>query len=202
MKQQAFDPLKVDAVVVSHLHADHFGGLPFLILDAQFRRRTAPLQVLGPAGTEVRLMTAMEVMYPGSSTVQRRFAVDITEIEPGGPSIHLDSAIIRAVEVDHACGAPPLAVRVETGGRSFAYSGDTAWTPALLDIAQGADLFAVEAYTFDRKVRYHLDYRTIKANLPEFGAAQVILTHMSPDMLAHLDESAVDIASDGLVVRV
>ncbi len=53
-----------------------------------------------------------------------------------------------AREVEHTCGAPPLALRVELCGVSFAYSGDTQWTPALTEVARGADLFAVEAYTF------------------------------------------------------
>jgi len=62
MKAQDVDPGDVDAVVITHLHGDHFGGLPFLILDGQFARRTRPLTVLGPAGVGSRLEAAMEVM--------------------------------------------------------------------------------------------------------------------------------------------
>ena len=67
---------------VSHLHGDHFGGLPFLILDAQFAGRTAPLVVAGPPGTGQRLTEAMECLFPGSSRVRRRFAVEVTELRP------------------------------------------------------------------------------------------------------------------------
>lgn len=42
------DPGEIAAVFVSHLHGDHFGGLPFLILDGQFSCRTRPLAVVGP----------------------------------------------------------------------------------------------------------------------------------------------------------
>jgi hypothetical protein len=67
---------------------------------------------------------------------------------------------------------------------SFAYSGDTQWPPALTEAARGADLFAVEAYTFDRPIRYHLDYQTLRAHLPEIHAERVVLTHMSAAMLS------------------
>ena len=60
MKAQQLDPGEVDAVVISHLHGDHFGGLPFLVLDGHFTRRTKPLTVFGPAGTAQRLIAAME----------------------------------------------------------------------------------------------------------------------------------------------
>src|SRR3974390_307635 len=55
LKRAAVDPASIDAVVVSHLHGDHFGGLPFLLLDGQFSRRTRPLTVAGPPGTARRL---------------------------------------------------------------------------------------------------------------------------------------------------
>ena len=147
-------------MAVTHLHGDHFGGLPFLILDGQFSRRSAPLQVAGPPGIRARLAEAMEVLFPGSSQAHRRFPVEITELHPDGTPAALGAATVRGWEVEHACGAPPLALRVDLGGASFAYSGDTQWTAALAGAADGADLFAVEAYTFDRPVRYHLDYQT------------------------------------------
>jgi len=83
---------------------------------------------------------------------------------------------------------------------SFAYSGDTQWTPALTEVARGADLFAVEAYTFDRPIRYHLDYQTLRSHLGQIHAEQVVLTHMSASMLSRLADAELPGAYDGMVI--
>jgi ribonuclease BN (tRNA processing enzyme) len=200
LKAQGLDPNEVGAVVVTHLHGDHFGGLPFLILDGQFSGRTAPLRVAGPPGIGTRLAAAMEALFPGSSQVRRRFEVEITELATDGTAAGLGAAVVRGWEVVHACGAPPLALRVELAGRSFAYSGDTQWTGALTEAAHGADLFAAEAYTFDRPVRYHLDYQTLRAHVGELSAGRIVLTHMSAAMLARLADAETPAAYDGMTV--
>ena len=71
LKAQGLDPGEVDAVAVTHLHGDHFGGLPFLILDGQFSRRVRPLRVVGPPGIDERLTRTMEALFPGSSRIDR-----------------------------------------------------------------------------------------------------------------------------------
>jgi ribonuclease BN (tRNA processing enzyme) len=201
LKAQGLDPGEVGAVAVTHLHGDHFGGLPFLILDGQFSGRTAPLRVAGPPGIRARLAEAMETLFPGSSQVRRRFEVEITELRTDGTAARLGAATVRGWEVVHACGAPPLALRVELDGRSFAYSGDTQWTGALTEAAHEADLFAAEAYTFDRPVRYHLDYQTLRAHLGELSARRIVLTHMSAGMLARLADADTPAAYDGMTVE-
>ena len=200
LKAQGLDPDAVEAVAVTHLHGDHFGGLPFLILDGQFSRRSTALQIAGPPGIRARLAEAMEALFPGSSQAKRRFPVQVTELSTDGTPAALGAATVRGWQVEHACGAPPLALRVDLGGMSFAYSGDTQWTPALAQAADGADLFAVEAYTFDRPVRYHLDYQTLRAHLSEIRARRIVLTHMSVAMLTRLADADTPAAYDGMIL--
>jgi ribonuclease BN (tRNA processing enzyme) len=85
LKQQRQDPNQIGLVLVSHLHGDHFGGLPFLILDGQFTHRTRPLYVAGPAGVGQRVQAAMEVLFPGSTGVRRRFPVHFHQLTDRQP---------------------------------------------------------------------------------------------------------------------
>lgn len=201
MKAQHVDPGEVDVVVVSHLHGDHFGGLPFLVLDGQFTGRTKTLTVLGPAGTADRLHAAMEVLYPGSTSVQRRFDLQVVELDGVGGACSTGPLTVTSWEVEHASGAPALAVQARLGQATFAYSGDTAWTGALIEAARGSDVFACEAYTYDTPVRYHLDYATLREHVNDLATRRLVLTHMGPAMLDRLDELEHDTAFDGLVLN-
>ena len=201
MKRDGVDPGEVSAVLLSHLHGDHFGGVPFLILDAQFSRRTRPLVIAGPPGGRARVEAAMEVSFPGSTAIQRKFSVEFVELAER-QAVRVGPATVTAFPVVHASGAPPSALRVEYGSRTIAYSGDTEWTESLIEAARGADLFVCEAYTFDKPVRFHLDYKTVDAQAERLGARRIILTHMGRDMLAREAEARFERAHDGLVVTV
>jgi ribonuclease BN (tRNA processing enzyme) len=201
LKRAGVDPSEIGWVLLSHLHGDHFGGLPFMILDGQFSRRTEPLVVAGPPGGRERIEAAMEVFFPGSTGVSRRFATPYQELAPREEST-VGPARVTAFAVEHASGAPSYALRVRYGGRVIAYSGDTEWTESLVEAARDADLFVCEAYTFERKIRHHLDYRTLQQHLPRIGCRRVILTHMGPDMLSHLEAVDTEHALDGQRVTV
>jgi ribonuclease BN (tRNA processing enzyme) len=198
LKEQGIDPNNVDAVAVSHLHGDHFGGLPFLILDGQFARRTKALTVLGPRGTEARLRAAMENFYPGSTSVQRRFAVEVVELAGDGSRQEAGPLTVSSWEVDHASGAPALALNARIGGDTFGYSGDTAWTSALLAAADNTEVFACEAYTYDKPIPYHLDYATVRQHAAALDTGQLVLTHMGPTVLERLNDITDTAAHDGL----
>jgi ribonuclease BN (tRNA processing enzyme) len=195
------DPASVEAVLVSHLHGDHFGGLPFLLLDGQFRRGERPLVVAGPAGIERRVREAMEALFPGSSGVPRRFTTTYVEWIAGATT-EIAGVRVTAHPVVHPSGAPPFALRLEAHGRVLAYSGDTGWTDTLIDAARDADLFVCEAYTFDRPIKFHLDYATLAAHRPRLGCRRLILTHMSESMLARAGGLDVETAHDGLTTEV
>jgi ribonuclease BN (tRNA processing enzyme) len=202
MRRFDVEPNSIGAVVISHLHGDHFAGIPFFVLDAQLvSRREQPLIIAGPPGIERRVIEAMEVLFPGSSTAERRFETQFVEMLERSPT-EIAGATVTAFEVAHASGAPPLALRIQMGDRTLAYSGDTEWTPALGEAAEGADLFICEAYYFDKKMKYHLDYETLASHAEELGCKRMILTHMSSNMLRRLPDLGVEAAFDGLEVDV
>jgi len=198
MKRVGVDPSSIRAIVLTHLHGDHFAGIPFLILDGQFCRRTAALMIAGPPGLRKRIDAAMEVMFPGSTKIARLFPVEFVELEEGRAQV-VGHAKVTGFEVEHASGAPPLAVRVEYGGKIIAYSGDTQWTDALLKAAKGADLFVAEAYFFDKQIRFHLDFRTLESHREQLGCRRLVLTHMSEDMLRRRKDVAIECADDGTI---
>jgi ribonuclease BN (tRNA processing enzyme) len=203
LKQQRQDPNQIGLVLVSHLHGDHFGGLPFLILDGQFAHRTRPLHVAGPAGVGERVEAAMEVLFPGSTQVQRRFPVhfhELTDRQPLRFGLERSELVVIPYEVVHASGAPALGLRVAWQGHTIAYTGDTEWTEALVELAQGADLLIAEGYTHHRKIKFHLDVATLQQHAGRLGARRVILTHLSAELLARAGELGWETASDGMTV--
>jgi ribonuclease BN (tRNA processing enzyme) len=201
LRRSGLDPGEIAAIFVSHLHGDHFGGLPFLILNGQFAGRTQPLTVVGPPGTARRLAEAMECMFPGSGAVRRRFPVDTIELRPGAA---VTAAGVRATAfpADHPSGAPALALRLTLGGKVVAYTGDTAWTDVLIEVAAGADLLIAEAYYRDKNVPYHLRHADLAARRGRLASRRTVLTHMSDDMLDHLDQACFETAEDGLVLHI
>lgn len=199
IRRFGIDPNRIRSVFLTHLHGDHFGGLPWLILDGQLvSGRTRPLTVVGPPGTAERLPAAMEVLFPGSSTAERRFAVEVVEIEAGRP-IEVAGVSVTAFTMRHPSGAPAHALRIESAGRVVSYTGDTEWVEDIVAAGRGADLMIAEGYTVERPVKFHLDWATLKRRLPEIGPKRLMLTHMSPEMIAHPPDGYIA-AEDGLVV--
>lgn len=196
MRRFGVDPQAIDTVILSHLHGDHFGGVPFLILDGQFKRRTRPLVVAGPPGVEARVREAMEVFFPGSTRVERKFDTRFVELADR-VSVEVGPVRVTGFGVVHASGAPPFALRVAGEGKVVAYSGDTEWTESLIDAARGADLFIAEALVYDKQVKYHLDLATLLQHRSRLDCRRLVVTHMGEDMLARLDGLPVEAAADG-----
>ena len=201
LKVLAIDFNTIDGVVLSHLHGDHFGALPFLLLESQFHlQRSRPLQIVGPPGTRGRLTAAMEVFFPGSSRNDWRFPLEVGEIAPDVPDEVLGFGV-RTTEVVHQSGAPSTAVRLSHGGKTLSYSGDTEWTDALIPMADGADLFIVECYDYSRSLPGHTSFATLREKKASLRARRVMITHMNPSMLAKQDEARAAgflVAEDGL----
>jgi ribonuclease BN (tRNA processing enzyme) len=198
MRARGVEPNGVGTIFLTHLHGDHFGGVPFLILDAQFSsRRQAPLTVCGPQGLAGRLREAQEALFPGSSRTPPRFPLELVEIA-AGEARRVNGVEVRAFAAEHFSGTPSLSLRLTAQGRTIAYSGDTAFNETLVDAARGADLFICEAYFRGRKVSGHMDVDELLPRLVDIGAGRVVLTHMGADMLAQPAPAGTIKAHDGL----
>jgi ribonuclease BN (tRNA processing enzyme) len=162
----------VDAIVLSHLHADH-------ILDAcnyVVVRRYAPdgpyptLPVYGPAGTAARLTAAY-----GEGPLDDVY--DFHDLRPG--TLHIGPFTVTLERVNHP--VETYGMRIEHGGRVLAYSADSAPCDALLRLAQGADLFLCEASYPDGEQNppdLHLTGREAGEVATKAGVAKLVLTHL------------------------
>lgn len=201
MRRFGVDPNGVGTIFLSHLHGDHFAGLPFLILDARYvSGRQAPLTIAGPPGTAARLAALTEAMYPGQGGGAPAFALEIVELAPDAPAV-VNGIAVTTFTVSHPSGAPSFALRLGSGGRVLGYTGDTEWVDALVEVGRDADLLIAEASTAAPQGIFHLDIATLRRRLPEIGARRVLITHLGPDAIGHVPDGW-EAAEDGLVVAV
>ncbi len=201
LKRAGIAPASVGFVALSHLHGDHFAGIPWLILDGQFAKRAKPLRIAGPAGARERIERTFEALYPGATAIQQAFEISFVDLSER-TACELGPARITPFEVSHSSGAPSYALRIEYGGKVIAYSGDTHWTDALIEVADGADLLVCECTFYDRKAPGHLDYLTLTEKRPLIRCDRIVITHMSEDMLAHAASGQLELetASDGAMI--
>jgi len=199
LKRLGLDRAAIDTILITHFHADHFGGLPFFILDQQLNlKRTKPLLVAGPPGLAGWYERAMSIAFPGER--QLLFPLTLRELDIGRANAFPDMQVTPYhVSHDDRVG-PCLAYRIEIGGKVFCYSGDTEWTDVLIEAAKGADLFVCECYTLDKPRRSHMSLATLRPHLAAIGARRIILTHMGEDMLNNLGHVDLESAEDGKIV--
>ncbi|HEY7624941.1 MAG TPA: MBL fold metallo-hydrolase [Candidatus Limnocylindria bacterium] len=195
------DPATIDAVAVTHLHGDHFGGITFLVIEQHFAGRKKELVCGGPPSLDKRLRASEQALYPdffGPVALGFPLRTVVLGTEPA----ELGGARVTALPVRHVKLAEPHGLRVEVAGRLIAYSGDARWSEDLAAVARGADLFICEASYFDRADPAHISYREVMAHRDDFGAKRIVLTHLGAETLARVSELELEHAIDGTVFEV
>ena len=142
----------------------------------------------------------MEILFPSSSKVSRRFPLEIVEFEQRRPETARDVTVTPFPNLHH--GDSSFSLRIQCDGKVIAFSSDTEWTDTLCETASGADLFIAESYFYEKKIKGHMDYVTLLHNYPRTLARRLMLIHMSPDMLAMSEKIECDRAEDGLTVNI
>jgi ribonuclease BN (tRNA processing enzyme) len=202
MARCGVDRPAIDAILISHLHGDHFAGVPLFLLDAAVvSKRTKPLVVAGPPGLEVRIRATLELLFPGALQAAPTFHLEFIELHER-ETADIGSLQVTPYGVVHPSGSSSYGLRVVCDGKVIGFSGDTEWTESLIDISRGADLFLCECYAFEPPARYHLDYRTLSYHRPRLETRRIVLTHMGGEMLSRAGEIDLDTAHDGQLIRI
>lgn len=199
----------LDAVLLSHLHADHCIDMCGYFVARYYRHDGGPPQaipVYGPEGTEARLVSAYGDL-PDEKCMSEVF--DFRTLTAG--RIRIGPFAIRTVRVSHPVEA--YGIRVEHGGRSLTYSGDTGPCAGLLDLADDTDLFLCESsFTHGKEdvPELHLNGREAGQYAARAAVGRLVLTHIPPwtDPLVNLADARaayrgpIDLARAGAVYDV
>jgi ribonuclease BN (tRNA processing enzyme) len=201
MKQIGYSPSEIDAVFISHHHGDHFAGVPFLLLEYQYRTsRERPLTVAGPPATGEKIIELTHLLFPGLGSKERRYELSFMEIEHRR-SEKLGTIEVTPFRVSHFPEGVAFGFRVNAEGRTLVYSGDTAWTDELAQQSKDADLLVCECSTFSNKVDFHMSHDELLLKREDIKARRVLLIHAGDDVLARRSDLAFDLAEDGQEVQ-
>jgi ribonuclease BN (tRNA processing enzyme) len=199
------DPLSIDAVLLSHLHADHCIDITSYYVLRKYHPSGSrpPIPVYGPDGTPGRLARAYDL--PKSPGMTEEFSFHFYPEHP----FAIGPFTITARLVKHP--VPGYGLRIESGGKVLAYSGDTGPCEALVATARDADLFLCEASFVeggDNPPDLHLTGTEAAQAAIDAGVGRLVLTHIPPwhDADAIFAESAIfegprELAAPGVVYK-
>jgi ribonuclease Z len=175
------DPDLLDAIYISHIHADHSFGLPPLLLWMRTHGRTRPITIFGAGQNfEAWLMGVLSLAYPGSFDPAKCFPIQAVVIEPGTPTefgpLRLQTATSTHAVQNHS-------LRIEEAGFSTCYSGDGSPTEATASLFEGADVLIHECFTATSAATGHGTAADLIPLAERLHIGTLCLVHLSTDDL-------------------
>lgn len=200
LSRNAIAPESIDAIILTHFHGDHCAGVAFFLFHAMVvAKRSRPLVIAGPVGTQQHIARLLDVLFPGSGHLRPLFDLDYVELE------HRSPAWFNGIEVEswpalHTPETRPSMVRITHAGRVVVYTGDTGWTDDVLHASDGADLLIAECYLGRTTSSSHITLDMLRQHRQRLNVKALVLTHASDEILSVQDQLGEVLAVDGLSI--
>ncbi|RZK39433.1 MAG: MBL fold metallo-hydrolase [Pedobacter sp.] len=189
---------EIDTILITHFHGDHYGGLPFFLLDAAIHKRQNKLKIISPPGAEERVRGLLTLLYPGTEVLEK---LDVEFLEYfENKTFHEKHFSITPYSVVHSEETLPHGLRIELEGKIISYSGDTSWTDNLIPLSADADLFICECNFYNTLAKGHIAYSELESQLSHLTHKRLLLTHFDDEMLNALDLIPHACAYDGMQI--
>ncbi|MFX1517388.1 MAG: MBL fold metallo-hydrolase [Promethearchaeota archaeon] len=191
----------VDLILISHFHGDHFGGVPFFLLEASLQQqRSKPLIIIGPPNIEIKIRALYSVLYETIADQEYPFPCKFQELTPLTSPLDEKDLKIKAFKMLHSPEAQGY--RIEINNSSIAYSGDTGWTEELIPLVRNTQLAIVECNFFKTEVEIHLNYHQV-SRLKSL-TDKLALIHLGSEVIGKIptEEEDVFIPEEGQVLRI
>ena len=203
LKRHGIDADSLDAIVISHLHGDHFSGLPFLFLEYMWERpRKHPVIIAGPKHLENRTWRLMRTMFSRFKLADIQSKVKWMVLEPG-KSVKLLGRHLSTIRSPHTTPDVSLSVKLVVEGKTFVFSGDSGWNDELVDFSAGADLLLCECTYFESEhLRFHMNYPELARNRERFNVKRMILTHLGRELINHTPDVKIEMGFDGMKLEI
>jgi ribonuclease BN (tRNA processing enzyme) len=202
MKRAGFDPCRLEVIFLSHLHGDHFGGIPFFFIEYLYQRtRDKPLHIAGPPGTQEKVRELFRLMYGQGSAAKEIPPTHFHILNPD-KSKNIEGIDVFAFRVPHQMEEVSLALKMSCDGKQLLFSGDSAWTDLFLEHARGVDLFLCECSLYDPSAAMHVSFLQLQENLSRLHCKKLVLTHLGEEMLSRRKDLPVTCAEDGMVIEI
>jgi len=176
LKKSRLNPGDVRVILISHFHADHFFGLPFLLLEYWISGRKEDLYIVGPPGIEARTEELLEMAFPGLPDRNKGYRRRYVEIDDG-LSGEVEGLGFTAFEVRHVPSLRCFGYSTKIAGRTLAYSGDSVLCQGLLRLVREAEVVVLDCS--DGTDPVHLTLRDVPTVMASASAkATTIVSHL------------------------
>ena len=202
LKASGRETPQIDWIVITHFHGDHFGGIPYFLLESTFQhQRTKPLTIIGPPGIENVVNELFASLYKRESSKTRPFLIDYKEITPEDP-FEEDGILIKAFSMNHTPEAQGY--RLQTNSITIASTGDTGWTENLVPLISDSQLAIVECNFYQSQFETHLNWQEVLK--VSHLAEKTAVIHLGAEMVAKIhtliDHKGLLIPLEGQTIRV